>query len=333
MAGCSLSRFFSISATDWRRLSRLSWTLWDWAMDFCSRSERSAICWERLWKRLTMASAKFSAKENQRQRASRLVLREQQGSPLAPAKVSLTTNPCPQTQQRDRGPNTNGQPGSQPRANTSPEDALLCAFAPPSPKSGRLHLSSLPGLFSHSPQPSPLTQVAALFCTCCFLNVPVVRGRLSLYLQQGPSCFLELLHRHLMLSEVSLQLLLCHETRQNQWWVTRKRPAPAGNSGLHLNPAEGSCSLNHKIIKKNNNVGWKVQPHAAGRAGSEGLGCPSAQPPSWGRNVPPHLLLGCPLWQSVTAAPGRCSEHLSKRLAPPDLQRRDLLSLQVHLCA
>lgn len=205
-AGCSLSRFFSISATDWRRLSRLSWTLWDWAMDFCSRSERSAICWERLWKRFTMASAEFSAQENQRQRASCLMLREQQGSPLAPAKFSLTTNPHPQSQQRDRGRNTNGQPGSQPspRANTSPQDALLCA----SSKNGRLHLFSLPGLFSHSPQPSLLTQAAALLCTCCFLNVSVVRGWLPFYLQQGPSCFLELLHRHLMLSKVSLQLLL-----------------------------------------------------------------------------------------------------------------------------
>lgn len=149
-AGWSLSRFFSISATDWRRLSRLSWTLWDWAMDFCSRSERSAICWERLWKRFTMASAEFSAKENQWQRASRLMLREQQGSPLAPAKFSLTTNPHPQSQQRDRGSNTNGQPGSQPspRANTSPQDVLLCA----SSKNGRLHLFSPPWfVFTLSP--------------------------------------------------------------------------------------------------------------------------------------------------------------------------------------
>lgn len=51
-------------------------------------------------------------------------------------------------------------------------------------------------------------QAATLLCTCCFLNVPVVRGRLPFYLQQGLSCFLELLHWHLMLSEVSLQLLL-----------------------------------------------------------------------------------------------------------------------------
>lgn len=57
-------------------------------------------------------------------------------------------------------------------------------------------------------QPPLLIPLAAFSCTCCFLNVPVVRGWFSLYLQEGTSCFLELLHWHLMLSEVSLQLLL-----------------------------------------------------------------------------------------------------------------------------
>lgn len=41
----------------------------------------------------------------------------------------------------------------------------------------------------------------------------MVRGWLSLHLQQRPSCFLELLHWHLMLSEVSLQLLLWHKAK------------------------------------------------------------------------------------------------------------------------
>lgn len=53
-------------------------------------------------------------------------------------------------------------------------------------------------------QPPQLTPLAAFSCTCRFLNVSVVRGRLSLDLQEGTSCFLELLHRHLMLSEISL---------------------------------------------------------------------------------------------------------------------------------
>lgn len=68
--GCSALRLLSISATECRRFSRLSWTLWDCAMDFCSRSERSAICWERLWKRLTMASAEISRKRSKWHRAS-----------------------------------------------------------------------------------------------------------------------------------------------------------------------------------------------------------------------------------------------------------------------
>lgn len=83
---------------------------------------------------------------------------------------------------------------------------MCCCVLPP--KMGDFIFFPLPGLFSHSPQPSLLTQAAALLCTCCFLNVSVVWGWLPLYLQQGPSCFLELLHQHLMLSKVSLQLLL-----------------------------------------------------------------------------------------------------------------------------
>lgn len=80
-------------------------------------------------------------------------------------------------------------------------------FVPSSPIWARLHASSLLVCFQSLPT-TLLTPLAAFCCTCCFLNVSVVRGRLSLYLQEGTSCFLELLHRHLMLSEVSLQLLL-----------------------------------------------------------------------------------------------------------------------------
>lgn len=60
----SLWRLSSISRTDCRRLSSPSWTLCEWAMEVCRRSERSAIREERLWKRLTMES-EGGARESQ----------------------------------------------------------------------------------------------------------------------------------------------------------------------------------------------------------------------------------------------------------------------------
>lgn len=74
-------------------------------------------------------------------------------------------------------------------------------------------------------------------CTCCFLNAAVVRGWLSLDVQQGLSCFLELLHRHLVLSQVPLQLLFSHGTNQNQSWIPTLME-------LRI-PSEGSSALCH----------------------------------------------------------------------------------------
>lgn len=68
-------------------------------------------------------------------------------------------------------------------------------ITPKFPPKNDLFLPSL--ACSHSPQPS---LAAALLCTCCFLDVAVVWGWLPLDVQQGPSCFLELLHWHLMFS-------------------------------------------------------------------------------------------------------------------------------------
>lgn len=58
-ATCSSSRFFSTSMMDCNKLSRLSCTLWDWAIAFCSRAERSSRLEERLWKWLSMESGKI----------------------------------------------------------------------------------------------------------------------------------------------------------------------------------------------------------------------------------------------------------------------------------
>lgn len=89
-------------------------------------------------------------------------------------------------------------------------------------------------LFSLSPT---LPASTALLCTCCFLNVAVVWGWLPLDVQQGPSCFLELLHWHLVLSQVSLKLLFSHRTNQNQSWIPTLVELRV--------PSEGSFALCH----------------------------------------------------------------------------------------
>lgn len=60
VATCSPSRFCSTPLMDCSRLSILSWTLWDWAIAFWSKADRSAKLQERLWKRLHMESGKSS---------------------------------------------------------------------------------------------------------------------------------------------------------------------------------------------------------------------------------------------------------------------------------
>lgn len=51
-----LSNVFSIPSNQWRRFSKPSWTLCDWATDFCSKSVWLDILLERLWNRLSMES-------------------------------------------------------------------------------------------------------------------------------------------------------------------------------------------------------------------------------------------------------------------------------------
>lgn len=97
------------------------------------------------------------------------------------------------------------------------------------------------GLFSLSPT---LPANSALLCTCCFLDVAMVWGWLPLDVQQGPSSFLELLHWHLVLSQVSLQLLFSQKKRQNQRWVLG-RILTVMELRAPFPPSEGSSALGH----------------------------------------------------------------------------------------